>query len=247
MKIQKKQDFVKQAIMNMNKFSQKPYDEYDDFGKKLYQIAAESTFKAADERLKEIRRYLSAKTFSCDNIVVSKNFKEEFIFAIEHEGTKYFFTLNKHKGNLWCRVEFIENIEEFTADNMYSVRNDFFDARLKSFDDIERTVAYVLNIEQEAVKVDVVTKVVVHKSQDYPWVYTFSIDGKNYLAIIENVSEGNYNIRINYGSFSNAMSISDIKSGKLFKTVLLKRLNDWYKETFSEKARFVWGKNLKMV
>lgn len=70
----------------------------------------------------------------------------------------------------------------------------------------------------------------------------FNIDSKNYLAIIENASEGNYNIRINYGSFSNTMSISDIKSGKLFKTVLLRRLNDWYKETFNEKACSVWAK-----
>jgi hypothetical protein len=95
---------------------------------------------------------------------------------------------------------------------------------------------------------DPVTDVIVHKVVGLP-VYYFHTEGIKHLVTIERSNSENrdYLIKISTSNKDNTMlDMGGIKTGRLFRTVLLKRLNDWYKETYNKRACFKWGANVTM-
>jgi hypothetical protein len=116
---------------------------------------------------------------------------------------------------------------------------------------IEKLIAIMLDIEESEVHfnfVEPVTDVYVHKVTGLP-LYYFNTEGVKHVVTIErNPGENrDYVIKIcTSGKDSMMLELSGVKTGKLFRTVLLKRLNDWYKERYQKRARFNWGANVNM-
>jgi hypothetical protein len=133
----------------------------------------------------------------------------------------------------------------------HAVLNVILYAQVSNKIQIEKMIATILDIDDTDVHItfeDPVTDVIVHKVVGLP-VYYFHTEGIKHLVTIERSSSENrdYLIKISTSNKDNTMlDMGSIKTGRLFRTVLLKRLNDWYKETYNKRACFKWGANVTM-
>ena len=88
---------------------------------------------------------------------------------------------------------------------------------------------------------DPITQVTVHQMSDFP-VYFFNAEGVRHLVNIETSSKrpNKYIIRISTNA-NNTFTLESKSTGTKYRTVLLKRLNDWFKATYGKRAVFSWG------
>jgi hypothetical protein len=214
------------------------------------------------KNVKLITSRLNSPIFEPGNINVEHN-HEMMRFSIMHRwGQRCIFELtgcdneDDPVGSISC-YEFdqddIEKHEPIYTGNQPMFR--VFTQTLFSFvhckEDIEKLIAIALNIEESEVHfnfVEPVTDVYVHKVTGLP-LYYFNTEGVKHVVTIErNPGENrDYVIKICTSDTDNMMlELSGVKTGKLFRTVLLKRLNDWYKEKYQKRARFNWGANVNM-
>ena len=204
-----------------------------------------------------ITNRLNSPIFEPGNINVELN-HEIMRFSIMHKwGHRCIFELTGCKdendliGTISC-YEFKNDRPTYT-DNMHMFQ--VFNEALFSFvyckEHIEKLIAITLDIDESEVCVnfvDPVTDVYVHKVTGLP-LYYFHTEGIKHVVTIErNPGENrDYVIKIcTSDKDSMMMELSGVKTGKLFRTVLLKRLNDWYKEKYQKRARFNWGANVTM-
>jgi hypothetical protein len=76
---------------------------------------------------------------------------------------------------------------------------------------------------------------------DFP-VYFFNAEGIRHLVNIETSPKrpNKYIIRISTNA-NNTFTLESKSTGTKYRTVLLKRLNDWFKATYGKRAVFSWG------
>ena len=186
---------------------------------------------------------------------------DKVVFSIVYNETRYMFTIDSLKN---LEDEFNNSPAEFvcmiyTPNDSY-ITNSNIDNNIRttmaadvySISQIEKLIAFSLDIDEPlAVHLnfeDEVTEVFVHKVTGLP-LYYFHTEGVKHVVTIErNPGENrDYIIRIcSSGKDNGMLNMSAVKTGKLFRTVLLKRLNDWYKEKYQKRATFKWGANVNM-
>lgn len=133
-----------------------------------------------------------------------------------------------------------------------SILQEDFRIRMLSVRELEVYFPVLLRINSYDYKISFydnkVAEIKVHKLDDFG-VYWFNIGKVKYIVSIEKhgSSKSDYVIRIGSPSDSSeAMKIEAVKSGKYFRSVLLKKLNDWYKKKFNKRAKFIWGETVKV-
>jgi hypothetical protein len=174
------------------------------------------------------------------------------VFSVSHEGVKRFFMILALENGEYDLSGFkFDPPDEVTYDNMGSFYRDFLSVRLDDPHAAAAYIAVVFGVNPDAVNVEYiepVIPVVVHKMTGFP-IYRFNVEGKKYLAMVEEHSTENtdYVVRITSNNEEAKMLTFDgAKKGRLYKTVLLKRLNDYFKETFGKRYQFSWGPNVEM-
>jgi hypothetical protein len=111
-------------------------------------------------------------------------------------------------------------------------------SKLKSY------LSLVTDIDEDKINIYVeeeVVQVVVHQISNFP-IYFFNTQGYRHLVNIESSPKnpGKYVIKISRGNTSQ-FTLECKTTGTLYKTVLLKRLNDWFKVNYGRRATFTWG------
>ena len=173
------------------------------------------------------------------------------IFAVNDNGTKRIFKLVSANLDDLKNEEFKYPvyITSLTFKDKGKLRyfHDFiavdFTAKAYSMRQIARFVAVLLDLEENEVSIEIeepITYVNVYKLSGLP-VYVFNINDIKHVATIEKCNDGirDYVVKISTSSQNDTMlDFSRYKPGKLFRTVLMKRLNDWFKETYGGRAQF---------
>jgi hypothetical protein len=140
-------------------------------------------------------------------------------------------------------------VDVVTYVNRYGVLRDDVYVTAYSLSQLEQYIAITLDADNVNIQIEEpVTPVTVHKMTGFP-MYFFSIDGVKYVVTLEkHVDEDHdYLIKISTNKEDMMLDTTGIKKGRLFKTVLLKRLNDWFKDKFNRRAQFKWGKNFEIT
>ena len=168
-------------------------------------------------------------------------------------GTRYSIEikdLNSLFGNR-VSIYMVNEIDEYNVEKMYRFYDTLLDATITNYEEAARYIAAFFAVPYDDVKfefIEPVVEVIVHKITGFP-MYRFNTEGKKFIAMIEKNSgeTRDYVIRIQMNNeIANMLTLDGVKTGRMFRTVLLKRLNDWFKETFNKRAQFKWGTNIEM-
>ena len=214
-------------------------------------------------RLERLNELLDAEIFDINKIRIPDAFSKEslegfgmyFCFGVrcKRTKTKLYFRFNNRcadEGELTCYRIDTRN-PYVTCDNFYDTCRNIMTVEVRSNDDIERFVAAIFGVNYDEVHIKIsepAERVEVHKITGYS-MYSFKARDTKFIVTTEKdrTESHDYLIRIMKPDKScEMMKVSAVRSGKYFRSVLLRHLNIWYRECFGGRARFVWGKNLIM-
>jgi hypothetical protein len=262
MELQKKEDYVKRNMEEAIRRQKAKGREIDDFTMEMFEHSAESSFDGMIKDFEYYCNFLRCKDFSIDNIEIPMKLERieyyadtvnGYHFSVTYNDLRYFVEIvemikPRHNFNYEVSVYIVDFPEVLSYDTSGKVLYCLMTASVESLEDTARVVACAYGINADRVKInfiDPTVKVVVHQITDFG-LYHFKIDNDVYLAMVKTSGEdyNTYNIEILKNQHDIAMlSVEGSKSGRLFKSVLLKKLNDWFKEIYCKRAKFVWGQD----
>jgi hypothetical protein len=219
-------------------------------------------FEMTEFTYQYIRKFVASPRYNLSSIKIFKSKKTRF--QLEVDGDIYFVEVGGRYGiaGIPCdddssRVllkvrKFIDLNEDFTEDNQYKWTDDIMEVVVRNIEDVKRHLVALFDVNPDEVQVELVEpvyNVVVHEIAGFP-MYTFKCGEERFLALIEKNDKNTYEIQIRKNTAdSNMMTLTGVKNGKLFKTVLLKSLNDWFKsyyDGYTGRVKFSWGDSVEL-
>jgi hypothetical protein len=213
--------------------------------------------------LEEFIHIAKSPRYTIDNIVInqvkasSDDKRQQNIIVDDHYGNMYVFRFNGiiESENDMDIVFAIDEYKDLCGRDMLDVMNKslhhyerFIWVRIRTnTDDIKKYINMVTGINEDEINIGVeqpIQQIIVHQLGDMP-VFHFVADGKKFIANIVETSASTYQIMI-YSSTKlvNAIKLEGVKIGTTYRSVLLKRLNDWYKQSYQKQVTFKWGSEL---
>jgi hypothetical protein len=212
----------------------------------------------------ELSEIMKSPVCYIDNIVInpvkaSDEKKKQTLIIDDKCGNKYVFSFNgviTDENNLDTAF-MIDEYRDLNCtdllnmiDNQMHYPNRLIWVKIRTnLDDIQKYISMVTGIDEDDIRIRIeepIQQIFVHQLGQMP-VFHFASDDKNFIANIVESSSTTYQIMI-YSSTKlvNAIKLEGAKVGTIYKSVLLKRFNDWYKQSYQKQVTFKWGSELSL-